>query len=31
MLGQWVCLWVMWCGSRVDNLTWFRSWCIINT
>nr|DAK58114.1 MAG TPA: coat protein [Caudoviricetes sp.] len=31
MLGQWVCLWVVWCGSRGVKLTWFLVWCIINT
>nr|DAY34424.1 MAG TPA: hypothetical protein [Caudoviricetes sp.] len=31
MSGQWVCLCVVWRGSRVDNLTVRECWCIINT
>nr|DAX71318.1 MAG TPA: hypothetical protein [Caudoviricetes sp.] len=31
MLGQLVCLWVMWRGSRGDKLTFRECWRIINT
>nr|DAY34403.1 MAG TPA: hypothetical protein [Caudoviricetes sp.] len=31
MSGQWVCLWVVRCGSYVDNLTTFLDSHTINT
>nr|DAX24738.1 MAG TPA: hypothetical protein [Caudoviricetes sp.] len=31
MLGQWCALWVVWCGSRADNLTTFLDFHTINT
>nr|DAO45276.1 MAG TPA: hypothetical protein [Caudoviricetes sp.] len=31
MSGQWVCLWVVRCGSHADNLTFRECRCIINT